>query len=617
MAIKAIEITDIASHNQLLSYALAGQLERLRKQRGDLSHRRVAEAAPLGNTASNAASVLSHALRDGPSPEQLRKLDQVIGALSSDTDGIGGLHSLCSRVSGDKYGHAPVANVPPNWTAGLLKESPVSEFEVLAQASALLSAFMAAERMDTRSVAALRASYTREIDPLVRRLILMSVGPPTCESYDAQMMLGSLASYAFELTKDRLESKMRYSPLAFRLWRSITRQVRLRRDAEHARDLMVWVRQLLLDSRDLRMRNIYPGAGLDLELALAVPPAWSPHGNDWVDDILRNRALDRYATIRERGTAAMGLWQRAVEQHRDLTEARESLRDLMAEFKDPECRPDAPAGIQWVATTLEHCIETQRPVCNEWPDVGDPWFRSVRMAAAELDNFGVPEHLLDATKNLFLHMILQNAGAYRRNAIETAVSSGVTTPVARALGLLLRTEQEEAWLRIRAESALGYLQKRNPWVEADLTQACLSAYQSLDLPDYPAKWVPRARITELHTALFAVGDCFGVPSAEERAKTARERLLPILTELAEPKSDRAQVLRRPARAAAYVLIVTAQPRKKGKPDISEVLLEKMTNHPDEVTARLSRWAMRFRFDDGAVRPMLDAVASRADDDIPY
>src|SRR5262249_54008854 len=152
---------------------------------------------------------------------------------------------------------------------------------------------------------------------------------------------------------------------------------------------------------------------------------------------------------------------------------------LIAEYRDPESRPDAAAGLRWVAATIEYAIESQVAVCSEWPDVGEPWFGNVMKVAAELDNFDVPETLRPGTKSLFLNMILQNAGIYRRQAIETVVTSGWTEPIARALGILLKTEENEAWLRIRAEFALSFMQTPTQWVEADLTKACLDAYRNL------------------------------------------------------------------------------------------------------------------------------------------
>ena len=112
----------------------------------------------------------------------------------------------------------------------------------------------------------------------------------------------------------------------------------------------------------------------------------------------------------------------------------------------------------------------------------------------------------------------------------------------------------------------------------------------------------------MHTALFAVGDCFGVPGAEERALSARESLREILVSLAETHEPQARMLRRAARAAAYVLTVTAQPRHNGTKDLSQELLEQLSCHPDPVTAQLANWTLGFRFTaDGSVRPMLAAV----------
>ena len=84
------------------------------------------------------------------------------------------------------------------------------------------------------------------------------------------------------------------------------------------------------------------------------------------------------------------------------------------------------------------------------------------------------------------------------------------------------------------------------------------------------------------------------------------------------EDPRATILRRPARAAAYLLTVTAQPRVNGHKDLSEELLEKLSRHADPVTARLSRWALSFRFaPDGQVRPFLAAAEYAEHDDAPY
>jgi hypothetical protein len=602
------DVTDISSVDQLLGYAAAGQLEQLLAQRPGLTQGRVAQGAGFGANTRNAGAVLSTALRKGLTPQQLQRLDEIIGALAPDLDGTGGLSSLALRLSGERRdairGSSLSAHVPPSWTRKILTDPPSDDTGVLIQASALLSAFLAAGKMDTgASITSIRERYKEEMDKLVRRLILVSVGPPTSRNYDAQIMLGSLASYAFEPMRDSLDSALRVSPLGFRVWRAITKLVRLSGHGEHADALRVWIRRLIRDSEELRKHSIYAGRSLDLELAIVVPAAWSPPEEDWVGNALRTRALNKQATIRERGTAAMGLWQRAIGEDRpNQAETAEDLRRLIAEFRDPQSRPDARAGLEWIAATLQQVIEQRTAVCNEWPDVDRPWFQHVQEAADELDNAGIPVHLRAGTKNLFQHMILQNAGVYRRQAIETVVTSGWNEPVARALGFLLKKEENEAWIRIRAEFALGFLQRTDPLAEMDLTRACQQAYEKLKLDD-----PPRARVTEMHTSLFAVGDCFGAAGTEERAKSARETLRPILTEMAGAEGNRARILRRPARAAAYLLTVTAQPRDGGK-DLSQELLEKLSGYPDEVTAHLSTWALGFRFaPDGGIRPLLAAA----------
>ena len=615
------DVTDISSVGELLRYALAGQLEQVTRQRFDLSAAKVAQAAGLGGNARNAAPVLSRALREGPTAEQLRKLDEAIASLALDMHGTGGLSSLALRLAGDgrsKIGDSAAAFVPPVWRDRILVEEPASEIEVLVQASALLSGFSAAHRAGARSIETFRERYSADIQLLTRRLILISAAPPTSLSFEAQHLLGTLASYAFQTMRDELEAAVRSSPLAFRVWPAITHLVKRVSEPEDEHELRAWVRRLIRDSRELRKFSLSAGSSLDLELAMSVPAAWSPPQDDWIDEALFGRARDNSATLRERSTAAMGLWQRAIQEDRNLNKTEESLRQLIAEFRSPESRPDAAAGFRWVAATLEHVIDKRVPVCNDWPDVDEPWFRHVQQAAAELDSSEIPEHLRVGTKNLFRNMILQNAGEYRRWAIDTVVTSGWSRPITQALGRLLDKETDEAWLRIRAESALGSLQARNRWIEADLTTACLGAYKNLMLDeltdDEPP---PRSRVTELHAALFAVGDLFGAEDAEEYARVGRERLRLISTELANMKGARALVLRRPTRAAAYLLAFTAQPNE-GEEDLSEELLKRLVNHPDKTTARLSRWALSFRFSpDGGVRPLLAAAVHGEPYDVPW
>jgi hypothetical protein len=616
------DVSDISSADQLVRYAVAGQLAQLLRRRSDLSDSKIAYGAGLGGNPRHAGSVLSKALRSEIIVSQLVKLDEIIGALAPELERTGGLCSLDLRLAAQPrkaIRGSMFAHVPPGWSREILKEATPNELGVLVQASALLSEFLAVQKMDSstgRNVADVRYRYQQELGTLVRRLILISVGPPAPKNIDAQIILGILASYAFEPMKQLLDRELRASPLGFRVWRAITELVKLSpEEGDHANVLRPWVRQLIRDSEGLRKRSLYPGRSLDLELAITIPKGWSPPEQDWVGQALITRARNPEATLRERGTAAMGLWERAIREGRpDLAATEAQLRELITEFRDPAARPDVAAGLRWVALTLEYIINNRVAVCNEWPDVDEPWFGRVEDVANDLESSDVPEHLRTGTKNLFMHMILQNAGVHRRQAIETVVTSGWSEPVADALGRLLRSETEESWLRIRAIFALGFLQRPDYSVEADLTSACLRAHAQLDLNK---GMPPRAHVTEMHAALFAAGDCFGAVGAEDRAKSIRDSLREILTGLATAQGERAEILYRAARAAAYFLVFSAQPREGEDKDFSQELLERFSTYPDPVTSQLSRWALKFRFaDDGSVRPLLAAVQLPLTADLP-
>jgi hypothetical protein len=611
-------VTDISSDSQLIRYAVAGQLELVSGRRRRIQGK-IAKAAGFGSAAKSAGPNLCAALRGKRDfqPHQLQGLDEIITALAPESNDTGGLSPLALQLSADPrhkiHDSRLTAHVPPSWARTILQNPQADEVGVLIQASSLLSAFWAADKADVAdSIGSIRRHYSSELDLLVRRLILISVAPPTSRNSDAQILLGSLASYAFELMKDRLERELRGSPLGFRVWRAITKLVTIHAESDHTDSLKAWVRDLIRDSEELRDRSLYGGRSLDLELAITIPVKWSPPDRDWVAEALLKRARNGRATIRERGTAAMGLWQRAINiNHANLPETERQLRDLIEEFKDPGTRPDAAAGLRWVAATLEHVIKHKIAVCNDWPSVDEPWFHNVQDVAEELggSDSEVPDHLRTGTKNLFRHMILQNAGVYRRHAIETVVASGWADPVARALGRLLDQEETEAWLRVRPQFALGFLRRTDSRAEAALTRSCLQAYRTLRLADIAEDVEPpRSHITQLHASLFAVGDCFGAMGSEYRAKSVRTTLRPMLTELANMEGRRAEIMHRPARAAAYLLMITAQPREGEKPDLSEVLLGKFKEHPDETTRRLSDWALRFRFaPDGKIRPLLAAA----------
>lgn len=82
----------------------------------------------------------------------------------------------------------------------------------------------------------------------------------------------------------------------------------------------------------------------------------------------------------------------------------------------------------------------------------------------------VPPEILPATETLLQHCLIQNVGVYRTQAIEALVAGGWTGPVAGALETFLDLEHTEAWVRIRALFALGFLQHRDRGVPDSLEQ---------------------------------------------------------------------------------------------------------------------------------------------------
>src|SRR5580704_17169233 len=81
------DITDISSTKQLVSFAVAGQLERVTRQQAGLSQARIAQAAGFGNNRQSAGARLSTDLRKGLSSQNLRSLDEIIGVLAPDLEG--------------------------------------------------------------------------------------------------------------------------------------------------------------------------------------------------------------------------------------------------------------------------------------------------------------------------------------------------------------------------------------------------------------------------------------------------------------------------------------------------------------------------------------------------
>lgn len=608
MAVSDTDVRDISSPGELIRYAVRGQLALV----GDVaSHTTIAKAIGMARDlkTSTAGASLSRALATGNfSDAKLQKLDEVIVALAqARAMHTGGLSSLAIRVRGLRDRESLSDRVPASWAREILRKPADDEVGVLTQASALLSAFLAAEQVekaDHRSTAvrAVHERYSNEIVHVVDQLIMLGCSPPTARSIEALIILGTLGDYAFDIIKGALEYALT-QPLGFRVWRVVSQLVVLSKRAGRAPDLKRWVRQLLGEAEELRDKSIYPGRSLDLELAIRVPSAWSPPSQDWVGEALRARAYNPGATVRERGTAAMGLWQRAVtDQDRDQDRVAADLLSLISEFEASAKRPDAYFGMQWAATTLKHVIAHRDPVCNEWPEVHEPWMRNVHDSVGYLGRLVIPEDVLPGTSTLFLHLLLQNAGIYNRQAIAALIAGGWTDPVARALERFLELEDQESWIRIRAVFALGFLQHRDRGVERALLAACQYAYANVR--NRPT----RAQVTEMHCALFAIADCFGASGVpEEDVRRIRENLRELLVELVDGELATEKDLFPVSRATAYLLTFMLLPRQDQREDLAERLLKKLREHPDEPTRRLSNWALKNHIDEnGKLRRRMSA-----------
>jgi hypothetical protein len=496
--------------------------------------------------------------------------------------------------------------VPASWAQEILQGPADDEVGVLTQASALLSAFLAAEQFDrvdhtSRTVQAVHNRYFEEIVHVVDQLIILGYAPPTPRSVEALIMLGTLGGYAFEIVKNELEYALK-QPLGFRVWRVITALVMLSRRASHTPSLRRWVRKQLNAAEELREKSLYPGRSLDLELAIRIPPSWSPVQDDWAGEALLKRANNSQATICERGTAAMGLWQRAIANpQQDAVRVAADFAPLIAQFEGPAMRQDAYAGMRWAAATLRHVITNGVGVCNTWPEVDEPWMQNVDDAVGQLEG-SIPPEILPATKTLVRHSLVQNAGIYRRQAIEALAAGGWTGPVARAIERFLELEHTESWLRTRALFGLGFLQQRDRSVQDSLAAACDYAYSNLK--DNPT----RAQVAEMHSALFAVGDCFGAAGVPEHdVRQMRSSIREVLENLVKGPLTNNNSMFPVSRATAYLLTFMILPRENRGEDLAEVLLRELRNHPDGATRELSRWASENRIDEtGAVRPLVHA-----------
>jgi hypothetical protein len=597
------EIPRIQDGEALIRYAVAAQLEHLPKS---VSLRK------LGSVLSRDATNLNHGLsgRINFTSTVLKELDEAIDTATTDHDHAVGLAQFAVRMRGLQNRESLNASIPPAWTAGERGEDgefATDELHILADASTQLRHFLTAQKLGIGSER-VRSDARKKITGLVDRLILIAGAPPTPRNVEAQILLGSLARFAFEITLERLEASLRGSPLGFRTWRSLTKLMLLSRNERDAfidGGLRARLSALMSEANRMRAKSIYPGRSLDLELAISVPPGWL--GANFVTKMLMARAQDPGVTLRERATAAHGLWERAVEHHQqNEPHFQEQMGALLRSFKESEAdRPDIVNGLRWAVTTIEHVMHRNIPVCNDWPKVDEPWIEPITEAADLLEQDNLPDRIRVGTRQLFLHILLQNAGVQRRKAIDTLTAGGWVEPVVRALASVLRDERTEGWIRVRGVFALGFMQHRSATSTQALITACQEAYQRVIQAPEPSK----SDINELHAAIFAIGDAFGALGGEKQARAVRDELEPVLTSLVEDGRLHQPGMHQVARAIVYTLTFTAQHRTGAEQeDLAQRLLKLLATHPDDVTARFSAWALRFRFGpEGEIRPILFAA----------
>ncbi|MEU8121380.1 hypothetical protein AB0C21_21950 [Spirillospora sp. NPDC049024] len=596
MPLREVEITDIRSADQLISYATLANLAWLMRHHG-VSQGAVARA--LSIKPPNFSTLLNGKLED----RHLQELDEVIVGIAPELDRTGGLSSLAVRLRGLTGRTSLAAKIPPTWTSKLLDTPLDSEIAVLTHASALLSTFWAVQ--NTGHVNEVRSRYREQIKRLVAKLILIGAAPPTPRNIDALVLLGSLAGFAFDEMEDVLERELHEMPLGFRVWRTITKLVKISKDSPIADELSVWVAQMLEDAEELRERSVYPGRSLDLEMIISLPAPWTVPNAATIQRLLLTRARNTRATVRERGTATLGLWERTLDgRGHSRDEVEGELQQMINDFENEAEHPEAATGLRWVAATLRYLMQHELPVCNDLRAIDDPCQVVVQDATDYLRKQNLPSNIQNATITLFVHALLQNAGVHRRQAIDTLLTGGWAQPVTRALDKVLKHSKAESWLRCRALFALGFLQHRDSGVERTLTTHTNRLHERLksDGPTLPL-------VSETHAALFAIGDCFGAVGAEAKAKQIRTALEPTLRDLAEKTESSFYPV---ARALVYLLTVTAQPRLVDTPaeaDLSEQLLARLHEHPDPVTRKFSDWTLGFRFaPNGDIRPFYDAAA---------
>jgi hypothetical protein len=263
------DIKDIGSADELINYAVRAQLHLLSET---ASHHKGPSQNKIAQSIGMDGGNFAHTLLDGSFQDaKLQKLDEVIVALAQpEAEHSGGLGSLAICLRGLKDRESLADRVPASWAQEILQDPANDEVGVLTQASALLSAFLAAEHFDkvdrsSRTVQAVRDRYYKQIVHVVDQLIILGYAPPTPRSVEALIMLGTLGGYATEIVKNKLEYALT-RPLGFRVWRVITALVMLSRRTSNTPSLRRWVMTQLKAAEELRDKSLYPGRSLDLEL---------------------------------------------------------------------------------------------------------------------------------------------------------------------------------------------------------------------------------------------------------------------------------------------------------------------------------------------------------------
>ena len=253
------DIKDISSAEELISYAVRAQLDLVGEAASHnraASHNKIAQA--IGMDGGNLARALAGSTFDAA---KLQKLDEMVVALSpAGAKHTGGLSSLAICLRGLTDRESLADRVPASWTPEILQGRADDEVGVLTQASALLSAFLAAAQFDkvahtSRTVQAVHDRYFNEVEHVVDQLIILGYAPPTPRSVEALIMLGTLGGYEFDIVKEQLEYALR-QPLGFRVWRVITALVMLTKRSSLTPRLRQWVKKLLEGAEELREMSL-------------------------------------------------------------------------------------------------------------------------------------------------------------------------------------------------------------------------------------------------------------------------------------------------------------------------------------------------------------------------